>query len=61
MPEGMSTLEAIARAIGILESREAEAQLLALYSEKLNRTLRGRGQSDEDLDTRKKKIRNGES
>lgn len=43
MPEGMSTLEAIARAIGQLESRDAEAALLELYSEKLSRTLRGRG------------------
>lgn len=42
-PEGMSTLEAIARAIGIIESREAEAALLRLYSEKLRRTLLGRG------------------
>lgn len=42
-PEGMSTLEAIARAIGCLESREAETQLLQLYREKLERTLQGRG------------------
>ncbi len=42
-PEGMSTLEAIARAIGILESREAEQKLLMLYSEKLIRTILGRG------------------
>lgn len=40
---GMSTLEAIAKAIGIVESREAEAKLLALYREKLERTLQGRG------------------
>ncbi len=42
-PEGMSTLEAIARAIGLIESREAEQKLLMLYSEKLKRTLIGRG------------------
>ena len=41
--EGMSTLEAIARAVGIIESREAEARLLGLYGEKLSRTLTGRG------------------
>ncbi len=40
---GMSTLEAIARALGIIESREAETKLLALYQEKLSRTLQGRG------------------
>lgn len=40
--EGMATLEAIAKAIGILESREAEAALLALYREKLERTAIGR-------------------
>lgn len=43
MAEGMSTLEAIARAIGILECRKAEAQLTKLYQEKLRRTLEGRG------------------
>lgn len=43
LPEGMSTLEAIARAIGIIESREAEELLLGLYREKLSRTLTARG------------------
>lgn len=42
-PEGMSTLEAIARAIGIIESRGAEQKLISLYFEKLKRTLIGRG------------------
>jgi hypothetical protein len=39
----MSTLEAIARAVGIIESREAESQLLELYRVKLSRTIEGRG------------------
>lgn len=54
--EGMSTLEAIARAIGIIESREAEAVLLELYAEKLARTLQGRGQFDEDVIIPQKKM-----
>ncbi len=40
--EGMATLEAIAKAIGILESRDAETSLLELYRQKLERTLIGR-------------------
>jgi len=42
-PEGMSTLEAIARAMAIVEGDEAAAPLLALYQAKLNATLIGRG------------------
>ena len=42
---GMSTLEAIARAIGILEGRDAEAALLRLYQAKLKNTLLGRGKN----------------
>ncbi|RYZ72671.1 MAG: DTW domain-containing protein [Proteobacteria bacterium] len=42
-PEGMSTLEAIAKAYGIIEGDEVGNQLLALYREKLERTLLGRG------------------
>jgi DTW domain-containing protein YfiP len=43
MPEGMSTLEAIAHAITKLEGVSAGHVLLALYNEKLKRTLIGRG------------------
>jgi DTW domain-containing protein len=42
-PEGMSTLEAIARAYAILEGDDVGERLLALYQEKLKRTLLGRG------------------
>lgn len=42
--EGMSTLEAIAYAIGAIEGPDVQAQLLRLYQEKLNRTLKSRGQ-----------------
>lgn len=41
--EGFSTLEAIARALGILEGPEVESALLALYAAKLAATLRARG------------------
>lgn len=43
MPEGFSTLEAIARAIHHLEGAEAGASLMALYHAKLRATLEGRG------------------
>lgn len=42
-PEGMSTLEAIAKAFSILEGKQVGDQLRALYAEKLKRTLEGRG------------------
>lgn len=41
--EGMSTLQAIALALGIIEGPPVGHQLLALYEEKLKRTLEGRG------------------
>ena len=43
LAEGMSTLEAIARAMGIIENRETEQLLQNLYQEKLSRTLTARG------------------
>ena len=42
MPEGMSTLEAIAKALGIIEGPEVGKKLLDLYQLKLERTLLGR-------------------
>lgn len=42
-PEGMSTLEAIARALTIIEGEERIRPLFQLYQEKLKRTLEGRG------------------
>ena len=39
----MSTLEAIALAMGIIESNTVKDTLMKVYSEKLNRTLIGRG------------------
>jgi DTW domain-containing protein YfiP len=42
-PEGLSTLEAIARAFAILEGAQVGDALLNLYLEKLRRTLDGRG------------------
>jgi DTW domain-containing protein YfiP len=42
-PSGMSTLEAIARALEVIEGVEAAAPLLALYQAKLRGTLIGRG------------------
>ncbi len=44
MPEGMATLEAIARALGIIEGDEVESQLTVFYRAKLERTLLARGQ-----------------
>ncbi len=41
--EGMATLQAIAQALGILESVEIKTRLMALYSAKLERTMLGRG------------------
>ena len=40
---GMSTLEAIARALGVIEGDEVEKKLLEVYRVKLERTLIGRG------------------
>lgn len=40
---GMSTIEAIARALSIVEGAGAVVPLLRLYQEKLRATLRGRG------------------
>lgn len=40
---GMSTLEAIAKALGVIEGAEAEAALTELYQAKLAATLKGRG------------------
>ncbi len=40
---GMSTLEAIAQALGIIEGAEVKDALLKLYLLKLTRTLKGRG------------------
>lgn len=40
---GMSTLEAIAKAIAVIEGEEAGAKLQALYHLKLERTLKARG------------------
>ena len=47
-PEGMATLQAIAEALGTLESHEAKTELLKLYQLKLNRTLIGRGILDKE-------------
>lgn len=40
---GMSTLEAIARALGAIEGQTVQRQLLELYQAKLEQTLKGRG------------------
>jgi DTW domain-containing protein YfiP len=42
-PDGLSTLEAIALTMGVLEGEEARASLLNLYHAKLKATLEGRG------------------
>jgi DTW domain-containing protein YfiP len=42
-PEGMATLEAIAKAFGVLEGPAVEEKLMALYRAKLANTLIGRG------------------
>jgi DTW domain-containing protein len=41
---GMSTLEAVARALGVIEGQEIQSKLLDLYQAKLEQTLKGRGQ-----------------
>lgn len=51
MPEGMSTLEAIAKAFSVLEGEEVGEKLRALYAEKLKRTLEGRGTYKAPSDT----------
>ena len=40
---GMATLEAIAKALAIIESPERAAPLMQLYQAKLEATLKGRG------------------
>lgn len=40
---GMSTLEAIARALGVIEGQQVQDVLLQLYQDKLQATLVGRG------------------
>ena len=40
---GMSTLEAIAKALGVIEGPATEKSLMTLYEAKLKATLRGRG------------------
>lgn len=42
-PEGMSTLEAIARALRVIEGEDVFAALYRLYQAKLTATLEGRG------------------
>lgn len=42
-PYGMSTLEAIARALGVIENSQVEATLMELYQAKLRSTLKSRG------------------
>jgi DTW domain-containing protein len=42
---GMSTIEAIARALGVIEGKEVEKLLLELYQHKLTQTLIGRGEA----------------
>jgi DTW domain-containing protein YfiP len=43
MPEGLATLQAIAHALGVIEGAQVREILLALYEQKLERTLIGRG------------------
>jgi DTW domain-containing protein len=40
---GLATIEAIARALGVLESPDVEAALIAIFDEVVERTLRARG------------------
>jgi DTW domain-containing protein len=42
-PGGLATLEAIARALGVLESREVEEELGKVFALMVERTLRSRG------------------
>jgi DTW domain-containing protein YfiP len=44
-PEGLSTLEAIARSLAIIEGPQVGEKLMALYQAKLHATLRARGNS----------------
>jgi len=46
-PEGLSTLEAIANALGIIEGPDVQSSLLKLYKAKLSQTMRARGYSPE--------------
>ena len=46
---GMATLQAIANALGMIEGEDVKNQLLALYEEKLIRTLRTHGKLDKKL------------
>lgn len=46
--EGMSTLEAIAHALGVIEGSGIKEALMRLYQLKLERTLKGRGKKSED-------------
>ncbi len=41
---GMSTLQAIAMAYGVIEGKSIEFELLKVYNAKLNNTLKGRGE-----------------
>ncbi len=43
-PEGVATLEAVARAFALLEGAEVEAGLLRVFATKVDRVLRARGQ-----------------
>ena len=42
-PERMATLQAIAEALGVIEGDAVRVQLMRLYREKIERTLKGRG------------------
>jgi len=42
-PEGMATLQAIAHALKIIEGEDVYEKLIAVYNEKLKRTLQARG------------------
>ena len=42
-PERMVTLQAVAQALGVIEGEGVERALMALYREKVERTLMGRG------------------
>ena len=42
-PEGMATLQAIARGLGVIEGAQVEDRLMKLYQTKIERTLMGRG------------------
>jgi DTW domain-containing protein YfiP len=44
-PGGLATIEAIARALGVLESRAVEAELERIFALMVERTLRSRGVS----------------